>query len=911
MPNKLAAIRTNALDARKLDLILHRKMQELSNVRSFSCCVEKNKQILRILNSPNEKSNIRNIVLINSLEMAVALRSGAIELMIKIAREYVKESVLLDIDPRDLEFVVPLYEKGHWILMLLSPSKQIISMMTEISYILTVVDPACPIDIRNKYDEKIHEIFSSAFIQEIKNLSSEQQTAYKEEPLWSSGHILIDNVIRLINEQELIPGKFCTKEYKQGLLDEYLDVLRKVEQTKEQMSSADLQLVIKALQGFIKNPNNKKNNINDFKRALNSIVEKSDEIIAKFWQEIHISGFSQEPEIIRDYLHDALNRISDVKKILSECLKNQTNEFIGLNNAKNMICKFQSNLEIFCVTYMQFGVTRIRSDREKNNIYLKKFFELLPKFIEIIDVEGHPLETLAKIKKSYNRFIKYEKAIIDLEPIKLTLYVFADYYVSGKDLFFCMKAVFNRLMPQLKADNLAGMEKSSKNVVSGFKNNISIIIMILELAESFDVLVDSNIVSNLIEGEEIAKSKQQPKKIACKEVMQKKSKAISFASLSDAVEQIDKSVNNKEKDIVQNLIESLKKTTSNDGLDLQQQLQKVINIEIIAKDRHLIISQSQQLELASCLIVSLLFLNKNISDILQASALMDKVEELCSNVDENNEAMKLNALILKADLYSTLCLILDTNCNKAKYDLVKQEHDRLKIICTVKNAEQRFVLMLQYTESIDKMQGYISEINSILANLPYPENPDGLLFSLEEYDARIKAYDSTLQHYEEQDKLAELQRENFKRDFEDGLIKPLENGEQVSNAALVQKKLSEQKQELAHNPTFSMKKIHAKCEDIVNNLNKIVTNKVNKTSKVSVKPELEYLETSNSWQQESKIVTNKVNKTRQVSVKPELEYLETLISWQQEKKRRHSFHDQIKTDNILQEETRPRSISLL
>jgi hypothetical protein len=326
-------------------------------------------------------------------------------------------------------------------------------------------------------------------------------------------------------------------------------------------------------------------------------------------------------------------------------------------------------------------------------------------------------------------------------------------------------------------------------------------------------------------------------------------------------------------------------------------------------------------------------------------------------------------------LYRTLCLILDINCNKTKYNLVSQEYDRIRIVCTEGNAEQRFFLINQYTNFIDKMQACVVEINSMLINMPSPENKDALLFSMDEYIESIKAYDLTLQHYEVQNKLAELQRENFKKDFNDGLIKPLANGEKISNAALVQKKLSEQKQELnkTSNPLINLQELHTKCEDAFNELKRIVASKMNKIdqhiqaespldgvqnklaalqlenfkkdyddglinpltrgekiSNASVQESLSeqkqelnktsnpiigmqelHAKCENAVDEVKSIVASKMDKIDQHIQAESFQYLEAYL-WEHKRKRRHSFHADIKPDGLLQEkDKRPYSFSMI
>jgi hypothetical protein len=951
MPNKSKSINIGKIDSSELNLILQHQLQQLPHIMSlafFSYRENKSQKIAtNVLNAPEKiEDTTKNVILVTPLEIASAAIPRVLESIIKNVKNYFNDS-LYGLNVSNSEFIIPVRVKEHWLLVLLSPSKQENLTTQEISYILTFIDPAYKKnnDIsKNKNMDKIYQSFAPSFIQEVKDLSSDQQTFHKEGNPWSSGHILIENVIRLINGQGLIPGESYTTEYKQNLLQKHQRILQQIYERANQTSQAQ-ETSLKASQHHSINGNisSSKFNVYDMILYLAMLASQSNELVYKYRHGIHNNPDSIDINTIRDDLNTILFNIPMVEGLLRDNIEAIGNDNVNLTSIKNIVFEIQSNIAFILTLYVKLCAKELKKQINKEGLLVYLFFILLPIFLEKYNQEKktHRFEPITNLQQNYENFIKYQSMIVDGKVEELTLDILLEYDAYGKDVFLCMKYVFERTTfnnPVCSEFHInrsklpAQVDNLSVNIVAGFSQRVEIIRHVQSMRNFFDSLADVEVARKLIKDEDIANS-QKSHKSDHKNIVQKKANIISFNMSNDlslknnainnqekdTVQKLSESlndlslqnnaINNQEKDIVQKLIESLKKTTSNDGLDLQQQLQKIINIEIIAKDRNLIISQGKRLELASCLILSLLFLNKNISDILQASALMDKVEELCSNVDENNEAMKLNALIFKADLYSTLCLILDTNCNKAKYDLVKQEHDRLKIICTVKNAEQRFVLIQQYTESIDKMQGYISEINSILANLPYPENPDGLLFSLEEYDSRIKAYDVTLQYYEEQDKLAELQRENFKRDFENGLIKPRANGE-PSNASLVQKKLSEQKQELANNPIISMKEIHAKCEDAVNNLNKIVTNKVNKTSQVSVKPELEYLETSNSWQQESKIVTGKANKTSSVSVKQEFKYLETLHSWQQERNRRHSFDGEIKSDDFFQQETRSWSNSL-
>jgi hypothetical protein len=915
MPNNLESINEVKIDATQLDFILEYKIRKLPQLQSFIYYVyksrKKQRQELRwfLLPSGVERAS-KNIVMINPLDITVTNKVGIIDLIIKNTKNYIKQYVsILGIDLHNLEFIIPIRAPEHWILGVLSPSKQTNILMPEISYVLTVIDPACSLknnEINNSnYIDQICHNFSSAFIQKIKNLSNEQQIFHKEELTWYSAHVLIDNVVRLISGQELIAGKLCTNEYKQSLLDEHVEILKYIDnpvqeiQTSEQtlaniFEKYDVNLDVDKAVNF--DMTEFDDIVDDIflPQILKEIVEKTDEVVAKYSHEIYNNSFSQDPKMMQNSLQEALYVLPSMDIFVRKYVENGINEFTNLPNIKSIVSKFQNNIKLIFTAYMRFNVKVIQNDRCGEDKIIQMFFMLLPKFIQSDNLKKHSLKTIANIKKDFDNFVKCEKVLLADKSKDFKFDVLNQYFIASKNLFLSMNMVFKgiRLINVKLVDFfpsydgfLAEVEKLSQSMVSFFSNSIEIIEVIQDLDHIFDNVANFKVAKKLIEDEGNVKKKQELRKIEHKEIMQKKDKVISFAIVNHASSE-NNVLDNKTSDSVDKLIESLKRTILNDGLDLQTQLQKIINIENFSKDNNLTIISRQHLELASVLVLSLLFLSKKISDISQTANLRRKVEQLCDNIDKNDETVKLNASVIKADLYSNLCLILHINCNKAKYNLVNQKHGRLKIACTVENVDKRFALINQYTDYIDKMRACISEINSILTNLPYPANPDGLLFSLAEYTARIKDYELTLQHYEDQNKLAKLQREKFKEAFKNGLIKPLAPGEEVSNASLVQRKIdeqnkeyTEQEQEINNIDDFltSMQKIYDKCEYAVNDLNVTINSKMSKIDHIA--------------QAES------------------FEYLETLYSWHHVRKRRNSLYDNAKL-TVFEDSAKKRSFSI-
>jgi hypothetical protein len=796
MPNNLE-IKQCKIDTKQLDLILQSEVQKLSDVLSLVVSHNENlkqrKLDTKLLNLPSDpKSITKTIALLDAMDIVVATKPRTLELIIKSIHDGIKKHV-----PISAEFVVPIYESEHWILIILSPIKQE-NVLEEVQYVLTVIDPACPLTSKSQYSEKIYQAFVPPFVQKLEDLSCEQQICHKEEPMWSSGHILIDNAIKFINGQRLVLGELCTPQYKQDLLDKHLDILK---QTNNSAQKSAVSMI------------------------ANRLILESQEIIDKYSLEISNKCIIKDVGAFENHLNGILVNLPMLQLLLNKYIADDLDDHANINEIKDLVGKLYLNLEVLCVACMQWVVKKIQDTRNKPKKIINEFFDAIPKLI----IKKHFLRTVTNLKENHDNFVELEKSILDKTPKELKLDMLHRYFLTSKNLFICMPTVLEQAKEWSKKDFSGHANNLSSKFIDDFNANLKAIKDIMSLDACLNNIPDLKVANKLIEEEESIKRKQKPPKVEREKVMQKKDKVISFANSKDATSESN-SLDNETSDPLEKLIESLKKTILNGKLDLQIQLKKVVNIENFAKDNTLIISLQQQLALASFLILSLLFSHNNISDISCADSLVKKVEELCDNIDYKSEAIKLNALVLKADLYRTLCLILDINCNKTKYNLVSQEYDRIRIVCTEGNAEQRFFLINQYTNFIDKMQACVVEINSMLINMPSPENKDALLFSMDEYIESIKAYDLTLQHYEVQNKLAELQRENFKKDFNDGLIKPLANGEKISNAALVQKKLSEQKQELnkTSNPLINLQELHTKCEDAVNELQKNVASKVDK-----------------------------------------------------------------------------------
>ena len=126
------------LDDRQLDLVLHYNIQQLTHIRSFSYHAEKEgTSNFEILNSPiDTNSATKNLVIIKSLNIATVAHLGYLEALINKAINHIKEhSLIPNVDPHVLEFIVPVLAQDHWILLMLAPAKKLDLQEVGISYI--------------------------------------------------------------------------------------------------------------------------------------------------------------------------------------------------------------------------------------------------------------------------------------------------------------------------------------------------------------------------------------------------------------------------------------------------------------------------------------------------------------------------------------------------------------------------------------------------------------------------------------------------------------------------------------------------------------------------------------------------------------------------------------------------------
>jgi len=169
-----------------------------------------------------ETDDSKQVIFLPHIELELVTTPGKLQNLLKLLlKTCIKNKHLFNaLDATKLEISVPArviatingISFEHWVLLYLTPSKNYpFRPQNTQGYKLTIIDPA--VQGKSTYTEKFAALMHDNFIVEFEDLSSDQalhnpnSTAYRSNPLlakgtyWASGHILIDNILRVANQQ--------------------------------------------------------------------------------------------------------------------------------------------------------------------------------------------------------------------------------------------------------------------------------------------------------------------------------------------------------------------------------------------------------------------------------------------------------------------------------------------------------------------------------------------------------------------------------------------------------------------------------------------------------------------------------------------------------------------------------------
>jgi hypothetical protein len=531
--------------------------------------------------------------------------------------------------------------------------------------------------------------------------------------------------------------------------------------------------------------------VKNFIESMQGFVKESNTFIeTKIYNKNYLQGAGVEANVENLYGRSIL--LFNIFTIVMKGYENKTHDqnYNTLYKHKQIILDLHKNTMLCLIVQAQFTIKQLQSAAQDKTRMLIVYFNILEKPRNKAYFKNSIFLTVREVSKNFGYYMNNQQKLLESMPLELLnnidkLVVFCE---KARGLFLAMKHIAQDHPAISDPDVRKDLDGLANNVVEVFNRYLSIIERLQKNRKIAENLKDPKIEKLLLaeeQAKEIKESKLKAKmrNIEFAKAVKKKLKPRTIAKVNIEQSQVAQPI---KIDPIQSVIEdhkySIDKITNVEKL--KEKVTKISELEVRAINNGQPLSVNQELELAECLVLSSLFAQNIINKKDDLESLNEKVLDLCQNALNGSDEQKLRSNIIMADLHSNYALILNKKCNNKKYNFVKDVYGKLFIIITPGLAFEKITLIRLLKEAIDNMQLYVNNVNGILAKVAYPDNPDGISFSIAQYAKIVNDYNATIIEFENQNKLAKRQREQFLLALHEGLI-PLKNDQPFSLAAHV------------------------------------------------------------------------------------------------------------------------------